>query len=143
MLLHSLIYSATHRIVARAVIQRAAPQAIVPPTIPTAGSAVTGSSGEEVDESIKSTTGQASSTATTTGDQSTTSASTPPAAPAGGGSTCQEDQWIKVAGIIVPAVVAIGLGVAGYAVTIHVNSPRRDRRRDEDDEEEECSSTTS
>ena len=39
--------------------------------------------------------------------------------------TSQEDEWIKIAGILVPAIVAIGLGVGGFCVTLHVNSPRR------------------
>ncbi|CAO1630997.1 unnamed protein product [Parajaminaea phylloscopi] len=39
----------------------------------------------------------------------------------------QDDRYIKIAGILVPAIVAIGLGIAGMVVTLHVNSsPTRD-----------------
>ncbi|CAO1620069.1 unnamed protein product [Jaminaea pallidilutea] len=51
---------------------------------------------------------------------------------AGGGasSTGQEDRYIKIAGILVPAIVAIGLGIAGMVVTLHVNNPRRNSDED-------------
>lgn len=32
-----------------------------------------------------------------------------------------EETWIRIAGILVPAIVAIGLGVGGFLVTLHVN----------------------
>ncbi|PWN29638.1 hypothetical protein BDZ90DRAFT_116356 [Jaminaea rosea] len=64
----------------------------------------------------------------------TTSASACPPPPAAttntSGITPQEDRYIKIAGILVPAIVAIGLGIAGMIVTLHVNAPRREEDND-------------
>lgn len=38
-------------------------------------------------------------------------------------------------GILVPAIVAIGLGIGGFCVTLHVNSPKRMRDNGKDSED--------
>lgn len=43
----------------------------------------------------------------------------------GQNTSTQDDRYIKIAGILVPAIVAIGLGIAGMVVTLHVNSSPR------------------
>lgn len=72
----------------------------------------------------------ADATKSTNSASTTASCAAAPTATTGSGNTPQEDRYIKIAGILVPAIVAIGLGIAGMIVTLHVNAPRRDEDSD-------------
>ena len=98
---------------------------------------------------------ESSSSSGVAAEPSQTCVSKPPSGPSA------EEQWIKVSdpavtqeahlplkptnrspltppqimGILVPAIVAIGLGVGGFCVTLHVNSPKRMRDNGKDSED--------
>ncbi|CAO1626169.1 unnamed protein product [Sympodiomycopsis kandeliae] len=114
-----------------------APQVISPVLMPSVAPAVSApsSSGETQSEGGKVAGNETASASPSSQDTKTSASPSDPCKPSAASSPSSDDQWIKIMGILVPAIVAIGLGIGGFCVTIHVNSDKRvDRSRKRDDE---------